>query len=112
MAFANKQLVKAEISSSVSEPVYVQQSDLEHTIDEVAVAGLPENMEPYDDGTYRYECYYIQATSLSSSIHRVKRIRKADGQVRWAGGLPFTPPNYGYNQPATNTATVAALSYS
>lgn len=101
-----------EVSNDIATSIPVQTQDLEHTIDDVSIAVLPLNKFTYTDSIYTYECSAFSGKTLSSSIWRIKRIKNdATGEELWAGGLPFSAPSYGYDQPATDLATVQALTY-
>jgi hypothetical protein len=64
------------------------------------------NMQPYSDGGFTYYCEAAPgpAAALSAPVWRVARVEDAIGKTIYAG-------TGGFDQPATNLATVAALTY-
>ena len=67
----------------------------------------PLNYVTYSDATYDYFCEAPMNTPLSDKAWRIYRKNKTTGQGIYAGN----GDKDGYNQPATNLATVAALTY-
>ena len=60
----------------------------------------------YQDGATKYICRAAPGTSLSSSLFQVMKYNGSTGRVQFAGG------SKAYVNPATDLATVKALSYS
>lgn len=64
----------------------------------------PLVMVPYSGGGYDYFCEAIPGVAKTSNAWRITRVLQSTGQVDYAGSGIF-------EHPATDLATVAALTY-